>query len=145
MRLSGLLNSVPDVFKSVWKKSKPNSSIPLYNKPTAQSAATSNNPTPQADPLHLLVCMKEGKFGTALHQEDINGLKSDRKLFEFLQDSYLARRGKLYSLLSLRAPERINLVKVRSKLFLIFPLSNVRWYRSSTDDAWRISFFQNFH
>ncbi|OMP88187.1 hypothetical protein BK809_0002944, partial [Diplodia seriata] len=86
--------------------------IPMHNTTATGACHSSAGPKPQRESLHLLLCMRDGRHATSLYQDGICEVGNDRQLFEFLQHGYKHRRGKLYSWLSLRVPEAINLVKV---------------------------------
>jgi len=106
------MNHTLNLFGSTRKKQPTRTHIPLYNQATVENSFLANGSQSQPDPLRLLVCVKESRFAASLYQEDICSLKNDHDLFKFLQDIYMHRRGKLYSLASIQAPERIKLVKV---------------------------------
>lgn len=114
---SKISDMVSNPFRSDSRASPAGPCIPMHNNPFTAAASQTNASNPKPEPLHLLLCMKEGRFGTALYQEDIRELRCDRNLFRFLRHCYTIRRSalrSLLSLLSLRAPAAINFVMVNA-------------------------------
>lgn len=99
---------------NITQRSEADQTIPLHNDPSIASSCAASTQIPKIDPLFLMLCMKDGKFGTSLYQKDISGLDSDRRLFEFLRDNYARYRGNRASPISLSALEAINFVMVSS-------------------------------
>lgn len=59
-------------------------------------------------------CVQWGKYGRRLHQDMLEGIQSDRQLFLFLRERIKQHRGRMRSLLSMRAVKGILFVKVSS-------------------------------
>ncbi|PSN67649.1 hypothetical protein BS50DRAFT_664977, partial [Corynespora cassiicola Philippines] len=81
--------------------------LPQHNPPiTAASQSPQASATPQST-LHLTLCAHKGKHGKSLIQDQIERADTDRKLFMFLKGQFIRYRGKIGSVISLRAVQGI--------------------------------------
>ncbi|KAF2275962.1 uncharacterized protein EI97DRAFT_61766 [Westerdykella ornata] len=63
--------------------------------------------------LYMMACMHRGRRGRNLLQDRIESVTTDRQLFRFLRQQYVAHRGKIKAVLSLRGIQGILFVKFR--------------------------------
>lgn len=63
--------------------------------------------------LHLSACMHKGRFRKSLHQDRIDTVSTDRKLFCFLRQRFTRHRGRFSTLLSLKTVTGIFFIKFR--------------------------------
>ena len=99
---------------SGFKKQTSQGSLPQHNgTPTVSTAPIPNSSTPQQRMLHLLACMRAGRFRTSLSQDRVEDIKSDHELFIFMRKNFASHRGRIRRFLSINGVKRIFFVKLR--------------------------------
>jgi hypothetical protein len=76
-------------------------------------SSTSSTLVPSLDPLRLLSCLEREPHGPKLYQDPIHDVQTDKDLFNFLRQTFIRRRRRLFSSLSLRAPDTIRFIQVK--------------------------------
>ncbi len=61
---------------------------------------------------YLLLCVKDGRYATAMEAMPVDGMKSDEELFQELRRRYRAKRSSILHLFALTKLRGIHFVKV---------------------------------
>lgn len=87
------------------------STLPQHNLNTTATHSPQGIPLQPPKLLHLLACMRSAQLGKSLHQDCIDTIDTDRKLFCFLRQLFRNYRGRFCTLLSLKKVQGIYFVK----------------------------------
>ena len=101
-------------FTSAFERQAEEGQLPQRNGTLGVSAPslTSTSATQQRM-LHLLACMRIGRFRKSLSQDRVETVISDRELFLFLRENFTRHRGRLRRFFTLNGVQNIFFVKLR--------------------------------
>lgn len=98
-------------------KSRPKvPTLPQHNPRNIQASQTAQGELSQQENMHLMSCMRKGKYGKMLHPDAIGAIGNDRQLMEFLRQIFLKHRGKIKNFFSFQEIQTLALVKVSHKV-----------------------------
>lgn len=107
------LRRVIEKINTIFGQGPRQSTLPRHNKhsSTATQATQEARITPPKL-VHLLACIRSAQLGKSLYQGCIDTIKTDRQLFAFLRELYKSKRGRICTLLSLKAVKGIHFVRL---------------------------------
>ena len=101
-------------FKKFRNKPNQTPTLPQHSAQPVSANQGPQTPTLQRTPLHMMSCLRKGRYGKNLYQDRIETVNTDRELFFFLKERLTNRRSRVRSVVSLRSIQGIFFVKVRS-------------------------------
>jgi hypothetical protein len=96
---------------AIFRRSSDHCTLPQHSSNTTPIHSVHDANLQQPKILHLMACMHSGNYGKSLHQDPIDTIDTDRKLFLFLRQQFSRCRGRFCTILSLKRVKSIYFVK----------------------------------
>lgn len=96
---------------TTFKRLPRQSTLPQHNLNTTVTHSPQGIPIQPPKLLYLLACMRSARLGKSLHQDCIDTIDTDRKLFCFLRQLFKNYRGRFCTLFSLKKVKGIYFIK----------------------------------
>ncbi|KAF2685721.1 hypothetical protein K458DRAFT_300149 [Lentithecium fluviatile CBS 122367] len=96
---------------TTFKRTSKQCMLPQHNPNSNTTHSTQGTNSHHQNTNYLLACMHSGQYGKMLHQDCIDTIDTDRKLFCFLRQQFTHCRGRFRTILSLKKVKGIYFVR----------------------------------